>query len=151
MKSIFLLTTTLFYILSTESVHAKPKQDDILGKWISEEKNLIVEVYKVGSEFRAKIIWFNDSDDKSQPMSIRRDFKNSDPKLRQRKIMGMEVLQGLHFNENKGEWQDGNIYDAKNGHDWNAKINLIENRQLKVRGYWHIEVIGQNLYFNKIS
>jgi hypothetical protein len=151
MKSIFLLTTTLFYILSTESVHAKPKQDDILGKWISEEKNLIVEVYKVGSEFTAKIIWFNDSDDKSQPMSIRRDFKNSDPKLRQRKIMGMEVLQGLHFNENKGEWQDGNIYDAKNGHDWNAKINLIENRQLKVRGYWHIEVIGQNLYFNKIS
>jgi len=141
----------IFSLLTTESLLAKQKADDILGKWISGEKNLIVEVYKLGSEFRAKIVWFNDSDDKSQPMSVRRDFKNSDPRLRQRKIIGMEVLQVLHFNENKGEWQNGSIYDAKNGHEWNAKINLIENRQLKVRGYWHIEVIGQNLYFNKIS
>jgi len=141
----------IFSLLTTESLLAKPKADDILGKWISGEKNLIVEVYKLGSEFRAKIVWFNDSDDKSQPMSVRRDFKNSDPRLRQRKIIGMEVLQVLHFNENKGEWQNGSIYDAKNGHEWNVKINLIENRQLKVRGYWHIEVIGQNLYFNKIS
>ena len=151
MKFISIIAITLFCIFSTETVLAKPKPDDILGKWISGEKNLIVEVYKVGNEFKAKIIWFNDRDDKSQPMNVRRDFKNSDPRLRQRKIIGMEILQGLHFNENKGEWQNGNIYDAKNGHEWNAKINIIENKQLKVRGYWHFELIGQNLYFNKIS
>ncbi|EHQ26690.1 DUF2147 domain-containing protein [Mucilaginibacter paludis] len=37
----------------------KPDGDRIIGKWASEKKNLIVEVYKYGSnEYGGKIVWF---------------------------------------------------------------------------------------------
>ena len=51
--------------------------DQLCGKWISSEKNLIVLVYKSGNSFKAKIVWFND--DPSIPMGELRDTHNPDP------------------------------------------------------------------------
>ncbi|WP_394767414.1 hypothetical protein [Ferruginibacter sp.] len=41
----------------------------------SEDNNLDMEVYNSGNEYRAKIVWFDDSDDKSRPMAERCDTK----------------------------------------------------------------------------
>ena len=79
--------------------------DKIVGEWMStEDNNLKVEVYKTGNEYRAKIVWFDDSDDKSRPMAERCDTKNPDKTLRTRKIIG---LQGLVYNADDDEWQGG--------------------------------------------
>ena len=126
--------------------------DAIVGKWMStEDNNLEVEVYKIGTEYRAKIIWFDDSDDKSRPMGERRDTKNPDKALRTRKIIGLEVMHGLVYNQDDDEWQDGRIYDASTGKDWNAKAWLAKDGCLKVRGFWHFEFLGQNMCFKKIK
>ena len=127
------------------------KSDAIVGKWMStQDNNLEVEIYKSGNAYKAKIVWFDDSDDKTIPMAARCDTKNPDKALHTRKIIGLEVMHGLVYNEDDDEWQDGNIYDASTGKDWNAKAWLAKDGCLKVRGFWHIEFLGQNMCFKKI-
>lgn len=150
MKNIF-LSLLLISICSFKNI-ASTNSEKIIGKWLaSEDKNLVVEVYKSGNEFRAKIIWFDDSDDKSKPMAERCDTKNPDKKLRTRKIIGLQVMQGLVYNAGDDEWKGGQIYDASSGKQWNAKAWLTTDGCLKVRGYWHFEFMGQNICFKKVQ
>lgn len=126
--------------------------DKIVGKWIAnEDKNIIVQVYKSGAEFKAKIVWFDDSDDKTRPMTTRCDTKNPDKTLRGRKLIGLEVLRGLTYNADDDEWQDGHIYDPSSGKEYCAKAWINSDGCLKVRGFWRFEIFGQNMCFTKTN
>ena len=114
------------------------------------DKNLEVEVFKAGNEYNGRVLWFDDTDDKSSPMNERRDTKNPDKSLRSRKIIGLVVMTGLVYNNNDDEWQDGRIYDSSSGKDWNAKAWINDEGILKVRGYWHFSIFGQNISFKRI-
>jgi len=148
LSKIALLFLCLHSIIFTQ---AQQNQEHIIGKWISLQKNVIVEVFKTGNEFRGKIVWFDDSDDKNRPMLLRTDFKNPDPSLRKRKIIGLEVMHDLFYNEKLHQWQDGKIYDASKGKYWNAKAWITKEGILNVRGYWHLDLLGQNISFKKTS
>src|SRR5665647_3620360 len=93
----FLLAFLLFTICSFKN-SVNNNADAITGKWMSAEDNLEVEVFKTGSEYKARVVWFDDSDDKSKPMNVRCDIKNPHETLRTRKIIGMEVMHGLVYN-----------------------------------------------------
>lgn len=129
---------------------AQTKTDAILGKWMAEEKNLEVEIFKAGNEYKGIVVWFDDTDDKTIPMNMRCDRKNPDKLLRYRKIIGLEVMHGLTYNQDDEEWQGGRIYDSSSGKDWNAKA-WLKDGFLKVRGFWHFEFLGQTMRFKKIS
>lgn len=131
--------------------NGQQNQEHIIGKWMSLRKNVIVEVFKTGNEYKGKIVWFDDSDDKNRPMLVRTDFKNPEPSLRKRKLIGLEVMHGLFYDEKLHEWQDGKIYDASKGKHWNAKAWITKEGILNVRGYWHLELLGQNISFKKTS
>ena len=73
----------------------KHSADDIIGSWMSTEKNLEVEVFKANNEYKARVVWFDDSDDKTEHTNVRCDKKNPHEELRGRKIVGMEVMHGL--------------------------------------------------------
>lgn len=124
--------------------------DKICGKWISAEKNCIVQVYKTGNEFEAKLVWFNDADDKSRPMNVRTDYRNTDKSLRSRKLIGMEVLDNLTYNPDSNSWENGVIYDAKSGHKWSSIASLTSTNTLKVTGYWHFKFLGKSMVFNRM-
>lgn len=131
----------------TTALAAQQNVNLIIGRWMSTENNLEVEVFKTGNEFRARVVWFDNTDDKRIPMNQRSDKKNPDQMLCSRKIIGMEGMNGLVYNAKDNEWQDGRIYDASTGKTWNAKISLAPDGCLKVRGFWHFEFLGKNLYF----
>jgi uncharacterized protein (DUF2147 family) len=144
----------IFFLTSISSFRhaAVNNADAIIGKWMNaEDNNLEVQVYKVGNEYKAKVVWFDDSDDKNKPMAVRCDTENPDKTLRNRKILGLEVLHGLVYNADEDEWQGGRIYDASTGKDWNAKAWITEDGCLKVRGFWHFEFLGRNMRFKKIG
>ena len=103
--------------------------DAILGKWMTIEGNLEVEVYKQNNDFKAKVIWFKDTDDKSRPMNERRDEKNPDKTLRSRKWIGMEVLRNLR---------------------WSSQAWMTKDHQLKVKGYWLFKFISQTKVFKRM-
>ena len=124
--------------------------DQIIGSWMSAENNLEVEIFKAGGNYNAKVVWIDDSDDKSRPMNTRCDWKNPDENLRTRKIIGMEIMHGLIYKEMDNDWEDGRIYDPSSGKDWNAKICFTKAGLLKVRGYWGFQLLGKDILFKKI-
>ena len=131
---------------------AQNNGDAIIGKWMAyPKKNLIIEVYKYGSEYRGKIVWFNDNDDKTKPMNTRLDEKNLDPSLRTRKVLGLEVLDNMVYNEKSKRWEKGKIYDAKSGRIWSSSAWMTNESNLEVRGFWHFEFIGMSMSFKKVS
>jgi uncharacterized protein (DUF2147 family) len=148
MRKIVILVCLFISILSISN--AQQYSNSIIGKWITTDANLIVEVYQLKNEYRAKIIWFDDSDDKGNPMKTRCDTKNPNKSLRNRKIIGLEVLHGLVYNSKQAEWLDGRIYDPSSGKNWNAKAWLSRDGLLKVRGFWHFEIFGRNISFIKV-
>jgi len=121
----------------------------ICGKWQTEQKNLTVQVYQVDDEFRARIIWFNDGDS-DKDIDKWTDRKNPDPALRGRKILGMNVLEKLVYDPDSNSWEDGVIYDAKNGRNWNSSAFIDKDGKLKVKGYWHFKFIGKTMTFKRI-
>jgi uncharacterized protein (DUF2147 family) len=125
------------------------KSDAILGKWINVEGNLEVEVYKQNNDFRAKLLWFDDSDDKSKPMNVRTDEKNPDKALSSRKLIGLDVLRNLKYYSHDDEWDDGKIYDSNSGKEWSTEIWITKDGLLKVKGYWLFKFISQTETFKR--
>ena len=144
---IFILTCSLS--IPTKAQHQKA--DAITGRWMSTENNIEVEVFKQNTEYKARLLWFDDSDDKSKPTATRLDEKNHDKTLRNRKLIGIEVLHGLQYNKDDDEWQGGVIYDSSSGKNWDAKAWINAAGLLKVRGYWNIPLFGETLSFKKVQ
>ena len=143
MKSIWI---SVFCCISSLCTLAQ-SQDAILGKWITDAGNCIVEVYRQGNEFKAKVLWFDVKQKK--PMNEWYDVKNPDKSLRNRKLVGMEVLNGLHYNAKNKEWVDGVIYDATSGKKWDSVVWMDKNNSLKVKGYWLFRWICETKTFKR--
>lgn len=123
----------------------------IIGKWIAlPKKNVIVEVYKDQDEFKGRVVWFRDTDDKSKPMNVRADEKNPDKSLRSRKLLGMEVLRKLVYNPQTNKWEHGEIYDALSGKKWSSMAWLPQDNLLKVSGFWLVELFGKIMEFERV-
>ena len=97
----------------------------IIGKWVTEAGDAQVEISQQGSVLNGKIVWLQKGPDTV-------DKNNKDAKLRQRKLMGVNILSGL--SKKKDKWEGGKIYNPKNGKTYKCSI-WPEGDQLKVRGY----------------
>ncbi len=147
MKYLIMISLSMLML----KANAQNMQNAILGKWESAEKNLIVEVYKHGNAFKARIIWFYDEDDTITPIEQRLDIKNPDKSLRSKKIIGLDVLSGLIYNPKQSKWVNGKIYDSSSGKTWSSTVWLTDANTLNVRGYYIFRFIGKTLIFNRIK
>ena len=98
---------------------------DILGKWLTEAGDAQVEIYQNGDQLNGKIVWLEKGPET-------KDIHNSDAKLRNRKLMGVNILSGL--TKKKDKWEGGKVYNPKNGKNYKCSI-WLDGNELKVRGY----------------
>jgi uncharacterized protein (DUF2147 family) len=124
--------------------------DAIIGRWMTIDHSVEVEVYKQNNNFRAKLIWFK-IEGTTTPMNTRTDEKNPNPALRTRKWLGMEVLRNLKYNAEDDLWEDGIIYDAKHGKEWDSIVWITKDGLLKVKGYWVFKWISETLIFKRVG
>lgn len=146
-----LIFFSLCLIISAVSSTAQQGSDYIIGRWRGTGNKMEVEIYKTGNEYKAKIIRFTDNEVANNALNTRWDTKNAGEILPPRKIIGSEVMQGLVYNAEADEWQHGRIYDFRSGRNWHVKASITKQGYLKVRGFWHFECFGQNMFFKKIS
>ena len=125
MKTIYLIT---FLLLLTISMFG---QNQIIGKWLSEDKEAITEIYEHSGKFYGKIVWLKKPNDENG--NILKDTENPDIKLRQRTISDLVIVNNLSY-KNK-EWVDGTVYDPKTGKTYDCKLWLTDNNTLNLRGY----------------
>lgn len=108
--------------------------DEIIGIWLSQEKDAKIEIYKSGNTYAGKIIWLKEPND-HETGKPQIDKKNPDIKLRTRPIMGMNLVYGFSFNKKDKEWSGGIIYDGRSGQTYKCYLELKETTVLKIRGY----------------
>ena len=123
MKKIIL--TVIGVMLAATAAFAQ----DVIGKWKLENGSAIVEVYKSGDAFNGKIVWLEKATGEDGTPS--KDKNNPDPALRQRQLIGLNMLSGLKKDGN--EYTGGKIYDPANGKTYNCSMK-VEGNILKVRG-----------------
>lgn len=138
-----------FVVLSSPQTSARA--DQVLGKWMSEGKDLGVEVFKVKDRYAARIVWFECDESTPRPMAAHRDLENPDPSLRKRSWLGMVVVNDLKFDRQENEWSGGNIYDPNTGRTFKSVARMVSPQEMVVRGYWGIEVFGKSLTFNRVE
>lgn len=117
--------------------------DDILGIWYNQEKTAKVEIFKRGDKYFGKIVWLKEPMRDGKP---KLDRENEDESLRTRPIMGLEILKDFEFDDD--EWEDGTIYDPKNGETYSCYMEK-DGDSLKVRGYIGISLIGRTAIWTK--
>jgi len=120
--------------------------DDILGIWRTEMDESKVEVFMCGDKICGKIIWlktplYTDSRDGEVGTPLT-DFKNPDPALKSRPILGLRVLEGFTA-EGDSTWGKGTCYDPKSGNTYRGKIHLAAPDRLELRGFIGIPLFGR--------
>lgn len=127
------------------------KSDAILGIWWNEEKDGKVEIYKVGSEYRGRIVYVKDNVN-SDGSSPKKDNLNPNEKLRSRVLMGTTILTGLKYDSGDNEWADGTIYDTKSGNTYSCFAKLNSDGTLYFKGYlMGMRFIGRSTTWTRVK
>ena len=107
---------------------------DPKGVWLNERQDSRIKIYaceKDEDELCGEIVWLkNPNGDDGKP---RRDVKNENESLRGRQILGLEVIKGMEY-DGDGEWEDGDIYNPRNGETYDAELEEVDANTLKVSG-----------------
>ncbi|MBL0288225.1 MAG: DUF2147 domain-containing protein [Bacteroidetes bacterium] len=126
MKILFLISAFTIFL---NSVYA---QNQVVGKWLSDDQEGITEIYEQSGKFFGKILWLKKpNDNKGIPFT---DTENPDKKLKLQPLLGLVILKDFVYKDN--EWKSGTIYDPTNGKIYTCTMWLSDNNTLKVRGYW---------------
>lgn len=137
---------TLLLVFTLISLSFKLSAQDITkGTWYNEEKTARVQFYEANGKIFGKIVWLKD------PLSNgkqRTDEFNPNPKLKSAPLMGLVFLKNFKKDGEKA-WEDGNIYDPKNGKTYSSNMKLVSPTQLDVRGYIGISLMGRTSKFTK--
>ena len=109
--------------------------DKIEGTWYNDDKTSTIEIKK-GSNgtYAGKITWLDEPNENGKPKV---DDDNPDPKLQNRPIMGLTIVKNFKYNSKKKRWNEGSIYDPKNGktYDCFAWFDDGVYNSLYIKGY----------------
>lgn len=98
------------------------------GKWMTAEGDAVITIGDCGERLCGRITKFLVTPPQG---ADQRDVNNRNPKLRNRKLLGMPVLTG--FIEDGDEWR-GEIYDPKSGKTYRSIIRRKNSATLEVKG-----------------
>lgn len=120
--------------------------DRILGLWATDKAEAHVEISRGEGGYRGVIVWlkepFYSDDDEEMPGQSKVDRENPEPELRERDIVGLEIMHGFRY-AGDDRWVDGTIYDPENGKTYKCRITFTEDGTLEVRGYVGISLFGR--------
>lgn len=132
-------------VLSSIAVNAQ-SADAVVGKWLNKDGDAHIQIYKKGNTYAGKLVWLKaPNDEAGKP---KRDQNNPNEKLRNRSILGLEILTGFVFED--GVWEDGKIYDPKSGKVYSCKLSM-ESAKLNVRGYVGFSMVGRTDVWSRVK
>jgi uncharacterized protein (DUF2147 family) len=148
MKVWILLVTVL--LTATTAFGAEP--GDILGQWKTDGGDSQLEIFQCGKKICGKIVWLKvpkyiDSND-GPVGKTKVDRKNPSPALRNRPILGLQIMKGFVPERNK-RWVNGTCYNPETGKSYKSTMKLVSPGKLELRGYIGISMIGHTLVLTR--
>jgi uncharacterized protein (DUF2147 family) len=107
----------------------------IEGTWYNDDKTSKITIKKeINGKYEGKITWLDEPNENGKPKV---DDENPDPKLQNRPIMGLTIVENFRYDSHKKQWVGGRIYDPKNGktYDCFAWFEEGDYSKLYLKGY----------------
>lgn len=79
------------------------------------------------------------------------DWRNTDPALRGRKVLGMPLIWGFKKTSDPNTFEEGQIYNGENGKIYNANISLQPDGKLRLRGYVGAPMFGETQLWTRVN
>ena len=79
------------------------------------------------------------------------DWRNTDPALRGRKVLGMPLIWGFKKTSDPNAFEDGQIYNGENGKVYNANVSLQPDGKLRLRGYVGTPMLGETQLWTRVK
>jgi uncharacterized protein (DUF2147 family) len=133
-------TTYLLVLTLAVSSYAQTNPSAVLGEWLSPKKDSRILIYKQGTAYFGKIMWGTGGSPK--------DEKNPNPALRSRDVIGTVILNDFTF-DGSDTWQNGTIYDPREGKTYSCKMTLKDPAHLSIRGYVGLSLFGRTEVWTK--
>lgn len=138
-QKLMMLVVVFFITTSFTSIADNP--DAIVGVWKTGEGTAMVRIYKNGDKYQGKIVWLKEPND-PETGKPKLDKNHPEDVTKSRPILGLINVWGFTYTS-KNVWDDGNIYDPKNGNTYSCTIKLTSPNTIEVRGYIGVSLIGR--------
>jgi uncharacterized protein (DUF2147 family) len=124
--------------------------DDPTGVWWAEGGSARVEITRCGDALCGQVVWLRSPFDPSGcPL---RDENNPNVRLRDREVLGTEILRNLRSAPDKeGVWEGGEIYDPGSGRTYRATLVMDGSDRLRLRGYVGIRLLGRTVTWIRVG
>ena len=122
---------------------AEAAQQQILGRWLTEPRNGVIEISAAPEGTLQGTIIGGDS-----PNRI--DTKNPDPAKRSERLLGQLIVKQMKY-DGSGHWSGGTIYDPDSGRTYNCRFELLALDRLKVRGFIGVSLLGRTQTWTRFT
>jgi uncharacterized protein (DUF2147 family) len=143
------ISLVFFLILATTAIFAQD-ENKVIGTWFASNGESKVNIVKgTNGKFSGTVVWLKEPNRDGKPKT---DFKNPDEKLRSRPTLGLTILSGFVYDSDDKEWEDGTIYDPKDGKTYKCIMWFEKDpNQLHVKGYIGFSLIGKEVLWTKTN
>jgi uncharacterized protein (DUF2147 family) len=124
----------VFAVSLALAVQAAAPQDAIVGTWLTEDGGSKVDVAASkaadgSTSYSGRVSWLKVPTRDGKPLV---DANNDDASLRDRPILGLEILSGFKAT-GAGAWTGGTLYAPRNGKSFPADLTLLADGRLEVK------------------
>jgi len=142
----------LLLLVAQPGLTAEPTE--VFGFWSGGDS--LLHIREVGGTLSAVVVALRDvhyqaEEEADHPLrkagTMRRDDNNPDPALRDRTLLGLELLSGYEFDGRR--WQ-GKIYDPESGNTYSSRMET-DGARLKMRGYIGLPMLGRTQFFEPVT
>ena len=146
MKKLIILFFLGVYALTSVAQEA----DKIVGIWWNDEKTTKIEVEKKDGKYIGTIVYM--IPEKYENGAPPKDDENPDPALRDRSVVGIQILNGFEYDAKKEEWINGKIYDPKSGKTYDCYMWLDDPNILSIKGYvMGMKFVGRETKWTRVK
>ena len=124
------LLTAIAALLAAGTATASAQSKGPTGVWVNQEKSTAVRVQRCGKSLCGSVTWLREPLNKAGQPKV--DRENPDPKLRNRRLLGLPVLLNMKP-DGQNRWS-GRIYNADDGRTYVSHIEMASANQMQVQG-----------------
>ena len=140
-KRLLVFVSALFFHLLLAAVPARAAgADDVVGVWKNGEGTGMIQIYKQAGKYHGRLVWLKVPNNPNG--TPRTDVNNPDEAKRKTPLKGLVNMRDFTSTE-AGKWENGKIYDPKNGSDYSCEMTLKDPNTLEVRGFIGVSLFGR--------
>ena len=144
--------------LSLAASAASAQQGTVNGTWLSESGVAQIRIGPCPDAaagalcgFVANLINPKGPDGAAVAPEAATDYRNENPSLRSRKVIGMPLIWGFKKSAEPNTFEDGKIYNGEDGKTYSANISLQADGKLRLRGYVGTPMFGKTQFWTRVN